>query len=195
MDNVLETVGNAQVSTNAVKYGSGSIFFDGTGDYLSAPANPNFNFGSGDFTIEFWLYPTSHPATVYLAGQTNSSDFAPVLCFLSNGRPGIAATSASGSWTINVTSTTTLVLNAWTHVAYVRFGNKWSVYINGVETVLAPSTAVNTYTSTDPLGIGGEAVGTLNYPYFGYMDDVRITKGVARYTANFTPPQVALPRQ
>lgn len=194
MENNLETVGNASVSTSVVKYGSGSIAFDGAGDYLTSPASPNYNFGSGDFTIECWLFPTSHPAFVYLIGQTNAADFAPVLCLLSSGRPGIAATSASGSWAVNATSTTTLTLNAWTHVAYVRFGNKWSVYINGVETVLAASTAVTVYNSTDPLGIGGEATAPLNYPYFGFIDDLRITK-FARYTANFTPPTVALPRQ
>ena len=193
--NVLETVGNAQVSTTQAKFGTTSMYFDGTGDYLSVPASPNFNFGSGDFTIECWLYPTSHPGSVYLVSQANGADYAPVACFLVAGKPGIGATSASGSWAVNATSTTTLALNTWTHVAYVRFGNKWSVYITGVETVIAASTSVTVYNSTDPLGIGGEATTSLTYPYFGYIDELRITRGVARYTTTFTPATAAFPTQ
>jgi len=59
MMNDLETVGNAQISTSVVKYGTASMYFDGTGDYLTAPSNPAYNLGSGNFTIEFWVYPNT----------------------------------------------------------------------------------------------------------------------------------------
>lgn len=176
-------------NSSYTSYGSG--YFDGTGDYLSVPDNEAFNF-TGDFTIECWLYPTSHPTAVYLIGQASSTDYAPVLLYLSNGRPGIGVSPNGSSWTINTFVATALTLNTWSHVAVVRSGNKWSIYVNGVENVIAASTAVTPYNSTDPLGIGGEAAGSLTYPYVGYMTDVRIVKGTAVYTTNFTPPAAPL---
>lgn len=168
-----------------------SVYFNGSTDYLTTPATPNLAL-SGDFTVECWLYPQALPAAVYLWGQTNSVDYAPVLGYISSGRPGIGATSASGSWTVNAFSSTTLTLNVWTHVAWVRSGNKWSVYINGVESVLAASTAVTPYTSTDPFAIGSEGVAPINYPYTGYISNFRVVKGLAVYTGNFTVANTAL---
>lgn len=190
MNSDMETVADVKVSTGQAKFGSTSIYFDGSGDVLSIPANPVFNFGTGDFTIECWLYPTAS-ATVYLVGQAASNDYAPVLLYLTSGRPGIAVSPSNGTWSINAYVANPLTLNAWSHVAAVRSGNKWSIYVNGVENVLAASSAVTPYISTDPLGIGGEATGVPNYPYFGYIDELRITKGYARYTTNFTPPSSA----
>ena len=192
MNSDMETTGNTQVSTGQAKFGTTSAYFNGSG-VLSIPANPAFNFGTGDFTIECWVYPTSNPATVYFVSQAASNDYAPVVFFFASGRPGIAVSPSNGTWTINTYAASAVSTNTWSHVAAVRYGNKWSVYINGVETVLAASTAVTPYVSTDPLGIGGEATGAPNYPYYGYVDDLRITRGYARYTANFTPPTQAFP--
>ena len=170
----------------------GSGYFDGSGDYLSVPANAANNYGTGDFTIEYWLYPTSHPSFVYLISQSSSTDYAPVLVGLSSGRPSLAVSSTGSTWTINTFVATALTLNTWSHVATVRSGNKWSVYVNGVENVLAASTAVTPYTSSDPLGIGSEVTGPINYPYVGYLSNVRIVKGTAVYTSAFTPPTTPL---
>ena len=63
MMNDLETVGNAQISTSVKKYGTGSMYFDGTGDWLVGVVNPNLGFSSGNFTIEGWAYVTSIGAT------------------------------------------------------------------------------------------------------------------------------------
>jgi hypothetical protein len=167
----------------------GSVVFDGSGDYLSIPANAAFNFGSKDFTIECWVNMPSFPATVYFAGQTNSSDYAPVITFFASGKPGLAATTASGSWTINSSgSAPTLSVNVWYHIAWVRYGNEWSIYVNGTKYIIAASTAMNAYISTDPFGIGSEAVATINYPYVGFISNFRIVNGTAVYTGNFTPP-------
>lgn len=164
-----------------------SHYFDGS-SYISTPANTAFAFGTGDFTIECWVYPNALPSVVYLIGQTSSTDYAPVLASFSSGRPGLAVSSNGTTWAVNGTTTGAISLNTWTHLAWVRSGNKWSIYINGVENVIAASTAVTPYTSTDPLGIGSEAVAPINYPYTGYISNVRILKGTALYTQNFTPP-------
>ena len=178
---------NLVTVTSPVSTSGYSVLFDGTGDYLSVPASTAFQFGAGDFTIECWLYPISHPAVVYLIGQTSSTDHAPVLISLVNGRPGIAASSTGSSWAVSNSTTGAIPLNTWSHIAAVRSGNKWSMYVNGIENVLAASTAVTVYNSTDPLGIGSEATAPINYPYVGYISNLRIVKGTALYTAAFTP--------
>jgi len=193
--NNLTTVGSAQASTSTFKYGTASMKFNGTTDYLTIPASTSFNFGSGDFTIEAWVYAVSWPTTIYFAGQSNTSDYAPVLPFFTSGKPGLAATSASGSWAVNsFGSAPTLSTATWYHVAWVRYGNEWSVYVNGTKYIVAASTAVTVYTSTDSLAISTNG-NRNNYFFNGYIDDFRITKGYARYTATFTPPTAALPTQ
>jgi hypothetical protein len=183
--------GNTTQGTFSPYGNNWSNFFDGSGDYLSAAANSAFNL-SGDFTIECWLYPTSHPTAVYLIGQTSNTDYAPVIVNLSNGRPGIAASATGSAWFVNANTASAIPTNTWTHIAAVRSGNKWSMYVNGVENILAASAAGIPYNSTDPLGIGSEAVSPLNYPYVGYISNVRIVNGTAVYTSNFTPPTAPL---
>jgi len=185
----------AVISTAQSKFGGASCFFDGTNDYLSIPDNSAFDFVASDFTIECWLYPTSHPTTVYLLGQSSNTDYAPVLLYLFNGRPGIAASTNGSAWVINNYIASALTLNTWSHLALVRYGNKWSIYVNGTENVIAASTSATLYNSTDPFGIGGEAAGSLTFPYAGYIDELRITKGVARYTASFVTQSVEFPNQ
>jgi len=185
--NNLITVGSSMTQANTVKFGTGAMYFDGTSGYLKAPASPVFNFGTSNFTIEAWVYMTSLPTTVYFLGQTNSSSYAPVLAFISSGKPGIAATSASGSWTVNASISSAISANTWTHIAWVRNGNAWLVFVNGTMNTIAASTSVTTYTATDSMYIGAGNGSSISYYFPGYIDDLRVTNGVARYTSNFTP--------
>lgn len=192
----LETSGSAQISTSVVKYGTGSISFNGTNSYLTLSNNSstNMTFGTGDFTIEAWIYPTS------FTGQTNVNmiiDFRPLstngayVCFylaLTTGYPILTVSNSNV-----ITGTTAPTLNAWNHIALTRSGTSTRVFINGNQTG-------STYTdSTNYLGsVGRPIIGATGFfapaDYFtGYMDEIRITKGVARYTANFTPPTSPFP--
>jgi hypothetical protein len=196
MQNNLVTSNTAQISTTQSKFGGASMYFDGSSTTrLTIPAGPNFNFGSGDFTIEAWVYGISWPASAYMVSQANTSDYAPVLAFIASGKPGIAATSASGSWNVNSSgSAPTLSTSTWYFLAWVRYGNEWSVYVNGTKYIVAASTSVTVYSSTNLLSIGGNNTSSSgNLAFTGYIDDMRITKGYARYTANFTPPTAAFP--
>jgi hypothetical protein len=190
MDNVLETVGNAQVSTSVVKYGSGSMFFDGTGDWLIAPSSQNFNMGTGSWTVECWAYPSSTAARGLFqitTGHLNS---------VSTGI-GVGISSNTGfPWrvyhgTTATDTTTNVTTGSWQHIAFVRNGAAINLYLNGVSIYSATdSSDLSSYTF---LTVG--AWFSSSFPWLGYIDDLRITKGVARYLSNFTPPQVALPRQ
>lgn len=188
MMNNAETVGDAKISTAQSKFGGSSMYFDGTGDYVSVPVTPNLQFGSSSFTIEAWIYPTNMGSYPMISAQYAGSAHA---YFFSIGASNTKLTiylyhDGGSSYFI---TTNDVTLNTWNHVALVRNGNTVTMYINGI------SGGNITYTEslrniTTPITVGADATG--QYPFFGYIDDFRITKGYARYTANFTPPQTAL---
>ena len=193
MANNLETAGSAQVSTSIVKYGSGSMYFDGTGDYLVFPNSQNFAFGSGDFTVEAWVYlAASKLQPVMDTRLVNANLTGIALAFDVNNYPYVYVNNA-----VLFTSSTPVSLSTWTHVAMVRANGIITLYVNGTK----PSTgsASNSTNLVDTALTVGSVIdyrdtsSTLHFN--GFMDDLRITKGVARYLANFTPPQQALPRQ
>lgn len=175
--NVLETVGNAQVSTSVVKYGSGSLYFDGSTDYLTCTSVNNALL-TGDFTLEFWINGTYSGTKVLVDWASTPQLY-------------MSGTSLIWFWT-SARITGSLVSNTWQHVAIVRAAGVTKMYIDGIAnaTAWADTSSITTQTVT----IGGRAIDTTN-TLNGYMDEVRITKGLARYLRNFTPPQSALPRQ
>lgn len=190
MMNDLETVGNAQISTSVKKYGTGSMYFDGSGAYLKTSANSDLTFGAGNFTVECWAYlnPTTFQTIICLGDYSSSG-----IWLGTNGASAIAVYANSG-WVINPGSNNRPV-NQWFHVALVRSGSTLTIYVDGV------SVASTTFTAThasSPVYIGSSFYsGNENSQLInnGYIDDLRITKGVARYTANFTPPTAAFPNQ
>ena len=188
MMNDLETVGDAQISTSVVKYGTGSLAFDGTGDYLvSNPATINlYAFGSGDFTIEFWVYINSTTGTqlIYDCRSSGGFEIAPTLYLAS----GAITYYANGTDRISGGS---LSISTWYHVALVKSSGSTKLYLNGTQTG-STYTDANTYVNTaNRPFIGGNANSVGNNSLNGYIDDLRITKGYARYTTTFTPPTAA----
>ena len=177
--------GDAKISTTQSKFGGSSAYFDGVGDYLSLGSNAAFGFGTGDFTIEYWMYPA-------LTGDANQ--------VIVDARPSDSGTP----WLIGVTTggairyydgTTvrtggTASANQWSHVAWTRSGSVNRIYLNGTE--VGTYTASQDFQSSRGLTIGCNVVLTAER-YVGYIDSLRITKGIARYTAAFTPPTAQFP--
>lgn len=188
MQNNLTTVSTAQVNTSIVKYGSGSMKFNGSSDYLSFPASQNFAMQAGNFTVEAWVYPTAFSAYRAIfdtrAATTNNTG---MLLSLAN--------ASTGSWaflkgsTLLITASTNLTLNTWQHVAVVRSGSTITLYLNGVSV----GTATDAQSFTDTTCRVGATVDSIYWS--GYIDDLRVTKGVARYLSNFTPPQIGMANQ
>ena len=183
----LETVGNAQISTSVKKYGTGALYFDGSGDYLQMASNSALILGAGSATVEFWVYPLAVDGYRRLVTSTSggftSGDF---VIRYNNG------TFLAGSGNLNINSGTLPAANQWSHVAWVGVGGTaQTLYINGVSVGTAGA-----YSLTVPIQFVGGWY-TLNTTEFfnGYIDDLRITKGVARYTGNFTPPAAAFNNQ
>ena len=188
MNNDMQTVGNAQVSSAQAKYGTTSAYFDGTGDYLVLPDNASLRMGSSSFTLEFWWYPSSLTGyqTPFDKGYTGSG----ALLLQTGNGDGKIIVYASGSGVI--TASTAVTANTWSHVALVRNGTSMVLYVNG--TSVGSVTNSTDFNNTGGVGVGGNVGGATGaYPINGYLDDFRITRGYARYTANFTPPTAALP--
>jgi len=201
MMNDLETVGNAQISTSVSKFGGGSMAFDGTGDWLVTRYNPNLELGSGDFTVEAWVYFSTLPSNAAAAIVSyGDSDNTPRWLLYYDSRTGSAnglrfsVINGSGSAIILVEGggTSGWAANTWYHVAVTRSGSSWKLFRDGTQTgsTLTDSDSIPT-ASNNGLVVGAEPNGGI--PLTGYIDDLRITKGVARYTANFTPPTQAFP--
>jgi len=190
----METVNDAQLSTTVTKFGSSSMSFDGSGDYLFAPTSNVNNlskFLTSNFTVECWIYPTtsSGDRTVICAvnswgaGANYEIELRSGVLFVQIGN-GITLTSG----------TTSISANTWTHIALVRSGaTSTAFYVNGVSV----ATSATNWTADEdcPLTIGcfNSNGGSLSNYWQGYIDDLRITKGYARYTSNFTPPTSAFP--
>jgi hypothetical protein len=188
--NNLETVGNAQISTAQSKFGGASMLFDGSGDYLFAPGGNKFEIGGGDFTIELWVYSSTVNAIKALVSYGRSvisaySDMSWTMQQLSDGKIVFETSNGGSAPVISITSTSALQANTWTHVALARSGSTFRLFFNGTAEVSGTSSASVFVPSSSNLYVGF-------YPSFsrdfnGYIDDLRITKGYARYTANFTP--------
>ena len=166
--------GNAQIKTAQYKFGGSSAYFDGVGDYLSATITA---IGTGDYTIDAWVYPTSVAAgykTIFcLAGNINLTLNANTFAWYEGG--------------LRITSPA-ITANSWYHVAAVRSAGVVSLYVNGVPAGATYSSALNiTGTLATVGGISASEYLT------GYIDDLRVTNGVARYTTNFAPPNRAFP--
>jgi hypothetical protein len=186
-----ETVGNTQVSTAIKKYGSGSMAFDGTGDWLLVPHSPDINLSTGDFTIECWinLSNTSAARSIVSKGTSSTTGFELYI----NASPTLLIFAFGGS--ITYSSNYNLNLGQWYHIAVVRAGTgigNIKMFIDGF-LIFESATAITTDLSTTAnMYVGAGRTG--GQPMNGYIDDLRITRGVARYTSPFIPPATALPR-
>jgi hypothetical protein len=187
MMNDLETVGNAQISTSVKKYGTGSIAFDGSGDYLISPIVQSNALGTGDLTFECWIYATTaSDSPIYESRSTNSNTDGFTVTAFSSTVIRVYTTA------VLVTATVSNYVNSWTHVAYTRQSGTNRLFVNGV--LQATATATDNFSNTTSIIGGGRYASSSVSAYFtGYIDDLRITKGYARYTANFTPPTAAFP--
>jgi hypothetical protein len=194
--NIIETVGDAKVSTTQYKYGTGSMYFDGTGDFLQAPNNPNFQMGSGSFTIEMWLYtpslPSAYKRVFGITAPTISAATDESVNLEITNTNKMGATCVVGSTYYSVTDTTDIPTNTWTHWAFVRNGSTLTLYRDGTSVSSTSISGTSNWSTTFNVYVG-RWVSSSARDYNGYIDDLRITKGVARYTANFTAPTAAFP--
>lgn len=181
--------GNAQLSSAQYKYGASSILFDGTGDYLSLASHADWDFGSGDFTVEFFIRFTSLTNTQGLFShyQSGAAPKGLVLRWLNTNNLRVIHhddTSSDCAWTP--------VVNTWYHVAMCRISSTIRVFVDGIQVGSNITPVAGNYNAASTtLQIG--RTHTLTDDFSGYLDEYRITKGVGRYSKAFTPPTRAFP--
>ena len=184
--------GDTKTLTAQSKFYGSSGFFDGTGDYLSIPDDADFDLGTSNFTIEGFVYvtATSGSQQTFIAKGTGANFQASYHIALTAGGTWVYYLSGNGStWSIASAITIgTNALNTWQHIALVRNGSTFTPYLNGVAgTPTTSSTAL--FDSNKIFSVGADDPG--NQLLFGYLQDLRIYKGVAKYTTNFKPPSIS----
>lgn len=194
--------GNAQISTAQSKFGGASGLFDGTGDWIQTASSSVLDLGTGNFTIEAWIRLTAQTNNFMGILASNEATFLSTSRFFccygaSAPAPGQQRRVALGGSGIGVgnavvLSTTQLNLNQWYHAAVTRTGTTTRLFLDGVlESTATSSDSFNFSTNGTLIGANGWDGGAGHYQ--GYIDDLRVTKGICRYTANFTPPTAAFP--
>lgn len=201
VDSSLSTIGvtangNTVISTANSKFGTSSIYTGGTASSFASFGSAGVsNFGTSDFTIECWVYPISHPGTYpCIFGNYNNFGTGALAIFAGHA----AADSSKFQLAVNgsfpaIQSTTSIAYNTWQHIAIVRYANTLYFYINGTldGTCSVAGVSLDGVGANSFIGCAGD---NTSAGYFnGYIDEFRITSGIARYTNNFTVPSAAFP--
>jgi len=194
--------GDAQVSTAQQKYGTGSLLLDRPGDWLDAPNSSDFLFGSGDFCVEAWvryiaLDPGGEYDTVASVCDTSSTDFSWIFAHYHGVLRFGWTTNGSYTTATNFDTPWTPSLDTWYHLAACRSGDDFRFFADGVQQGSTQSITGAIGGSTTLLRVGAYVNGSSVVTGFvdGYIDEVRISKGNARYTSNFTPSGPFTPYQ
>ncbi len=179
--------GDAKISTALYEFSPSSGIFDGNADYLTTNAGSSVAFGTGDFTVECWVYTSVFGNNGVFQIATTNPGF--------GGVTGLAVAFGSGKVNLfygngssTISTGTSLTSNTWTHVAVVRSSSVTKVYLNGVldTTFGTAGSLADTFNYVGTfVTIGGYY--SSSFVWSGNIDEFRITKGVARYTSNFTP--------
>ena len=186
---VVEAFGDTKISTAQNQFGGSSILMDGSGDYLQiADVGNNLDFGTGDFTIEWWQYLTSLDR--FAIDLRNGSNGAKILLY---SYPSDGSADDLYLWVNSanrITASNCLSANQWQHIALVRESGTTSIYVDGTQE--GSTYSDSTDYQHDQIRIWHNSIGAENYTPPGYVDEFRISKGFARYSgASLTVPTSA----
>ena len=191
----LTLVGSGALSSTKSKFGTQSLYCPGSGNYgATFPLDTLVMNPKGDFTLEMWVYPTSYSSTynngIYVGGANSSSYNIYLYVSPSGGSLGVYWYSGSGG-SDSVSGSPGPALNTWSHIAFVRKGSSYSLYLNGTRVAQKTSTVLTLKTPTSPASLGYYPDGITNWK--GYIDDFKITNH-AKYTGQYitipSSPQV-----
>jgi hypothetical protein len=188
--------GHAQIDTAQSKFGGASGLLDGTDDYIDTPNSADFDFGTGNFTIDLWVRRNGNQADYSgLVGAGLDATGAGWWIQFGSAAGGSTNKIILYANTGNrIVSNTTIADTTWTHIAVVRNGNTVTMYFVGSSVGTYDCTGVSFNSTGAGCVIGRESTDANNYYLNGHLDEVRISKGIARWTANFTPPDRAYDR-
>jgi hypothetical protein len=180
---------NAVTKTAIRKFGSASGYFDGSGDYLTAPASNDWSFGTGDVTVDFWFRRLDTSTSNRIISQYTNNDNR---WYIHVGEASSYSVGIGGpgqpaaAWSNQCQN-----INQWYHVAIVREGNNFELFVDGLSQGIQVSTSSFGY-SGQLMRVGVDYWNSAPNAYAkGYIEELRISKGIARWTENFTPPIAA----
>ncbi len=187
------TNNNVIVSSAQGKFGGKSLSFNGA-SYLKTPDASDWDFGTEPFTYDAWVKGSSGGGTVIAQGGTTTvgGETWGIPLFNVNGS-GYIFIRVYHSYTtkVEVTGTTYIDPSVWTHIAMVRDGSSIKTYVNGVLDINEPFSnllVLNSATTYDVYVGAKKYASTTDGYYTGFIDELRVSKGIARWTSNFTPP-------
>ena len=182
-------VGNAQISTAQSKFGGSSIAFDGSSS-LTLDGSSAFSYETFDFTVELWARWTTANFSVLYDDRPQLSGSIVNRFLLYRDSSGVIASALKSAVSLG---STTLSSGIWYHIAACRSGTTSRVFVNGQAEITVTGDNTSYAPGTSRPIIGADGNNPLSLRLNGYIDDFRITKGVARYTSNFTPPTAPFP--
>jgi hypothetical protein len=184
----------AVAATAQSKFGGASAKFDKTlGSYIAAPSNTSaFALGTEDFTVDAWIYPLSYGTDEFgTFFDTRTGGGASGIVLWTNTSDGKFVCYAKGGASLAVTASSAVPLNQWTHVAAVRDNDTLKIFVNGVQQ--SDTADLTGYDISGPnclMGTASDSVGGVR-KFDGYVDELRLVKGVAIYKSDFLPPTSA----
>jgi hypothetical protein len=183
--------GGAKLSTAKSVYGASSLLLDGTGDYIYTADSDDFFYGTSDFTIDFWIYPTSALGAfdTFVSQYADANNRWSLSCD-GSGYFAYLYVKSGGADICAEYSAVSISTDTWTHLALVRNGANLLFFVNGI--LQSSTVAVDLGTGSSPniaapLTVGARNTGSIDRDIAGYIDEFRISKGIARWTATFKP--------
>ncbi|MDD5005589.1 MAG: SpvB/TcaC N-terminal domain-containing protein [Candidatus Omnitrophica bacterium] len=187
--------GSAQIDTAQSKFGGGSVLLGGNGDYLSTSDSDDWHFGTGDFTIDFWVrFNDYQPFQTFVSQYVDANNYWYIMKEARVGGNKLWIKFRSGGvnkgWYYMTTAWSGIANDTWYHLAFVRNGASALIFINGVSQALSEhdTFGANDVGDTDSSLYIGQDGNSTNYVN-GWVDELRISKGIARWTSDFTPPE------
>lgn len=179
--------GEAKLKQDNRRYGTASVYFDGAGDYLETPDTDDFDPGTDAFTVDFWIYPESLGGEsvgqqIYLAGKSNPTSGLGYDIRLAGGKIYV---SGLNGWAVNIQTDFCISLNTWQHIALSVTPDTAYLFVGGVLRKTCSRSAIPG--TTEPLCIGWRP-SFAGVGFKGFLDEFRYSRGIARWTGNFTDP-------
>lgn len=176
--------GTCSIQTSQSMFGGSSIYFAGGSDRITTAGVSDFDFGSGEFTLEAWIRPTSISGTFVIIDRGRYADYTPWSLQQYNATIRLACSVSYSGWSVDILTGNVLTANTWHHVAATRTGNVFRIFVNGVQGATT-TTSITLPSAAESVQIGRDTAAV--YGFVGYMDELRVTKGISRYSSDFTP--------
>lgn len=182
LSHTVNVSGNAALSTAQKKFGSASLHCDGNGDYIDLNGHADFAFGTGDFTVEFWFMADNLGQMSLYDGRPSATSGAyPAVSLNASNQLQYIVTN-----TVRITGGTAISADTWYHFALTRSGTSTRMFLNGTQEGSTWTDSTNYLNPTARPRIGSRGDANSNH-FDGWIDEIRITKGSAVWTSNFTP--------